>query len=181
MTGYELKRKYFDWICSMICDSRHRKTQYRKLLEHLNDVPFLAILEMDENRSVDGINMRYRFGRDCGYDDRIIASLLDDHPCSILEMMAALAIRCEEHIMEDSDMGNRTGQWFWSMVNSLGLVTMSNDFYNSSYVDNVLQRFINREYRPDGEGGLFIVRNSGQDMRDIEIWYQLCMYLDSII
>ena len=39
-------------------------------------------------------------------------------------MMIALAIRCEEHIMDDPDAGDRTGQWFWSMLVSLGLGSM---------------------------------------------------------
>lgn len=51
----------------------------------------------------------------------MIASYLDNRPCSVLEMIIALAIRLEEHIMDDPDIGNRTGQWFWDMIVSLGL------------------------------------------------------------
>ena len=181
MTRSELKRRYFDWICSIVCDIRHRKTEYRNLLARLNEEPFSYIIEMDGNRAADGINLRYRFGQDCGYDHRMIASYLDDTPCSVFEMMAALAIRCEEHIMEDSDIGNRTSKWFWTMITSLGLIAMDDSNYDEYYVDRVIYRFLNREYRRDGEGGLFIVRNPKRDMRDIEIWYQLCLYLDSII
>ena len=38
-----------------------------------------------------------------------------------------------------------------------------------------------REYAPDGRGGLFTIRNCEEDLRKVEIWYQLCWYLDTII
>ena len=78
------------------------------------------MIPMDGNRAEDGIDLRYRFGHEQHYSDAMVASFLDDRPCSVLEMMIALSIRCEEHIMDDPDVGNRTGQWFWSMIASLG-------------------------------------------------------------
>ena len=47
-------------------------------------------------------------------------------------------------------------------------------------VEDVIERFLDREYGPDGKGGLFTVRHCEYDLRDVEIWYQLCWYLDSI-
>lgn len=54
-----------------------------------------------------------------------------------LEMIIALAIRLEEHIMDDPDIGNRTGQWFWDMIVSLGL--------GSEGLIDVIRRFLNRD------------------------------------
>ena len=39
--------------------------------------------------------------------------------CSVLEMMVALAICCEETYMDNPNIGNRTGQWFWNMVKNI--------------------------------------------------------------
>ena len=111
----------------------------------------------------------------------MIATYLDDRPCSILEMMIALAIRCEEHIMEDPEIGNRTGQWFWNMIVSLGLGHMTDDYFDLAYVEEAVRRFLNREYSRDGSGGLFTIERCPQDMRRIEIWYQMCMYLQTIL
>jgi hypothetical protein len=103
-----------------------------------------------------------------------------DGPCTVLEMMIALANRCEETIMDDPDIGDRTGQWFWGMITNMGLGSMSDDRYDRRYVEYVITRLLDREYEPDGTGGLFTVRDCDRDMRDVEIWYQLCWYLDSI-
>ena len=95
-------------------------------------------------------------------------------------MMIALSIRCEEHIMDDPDVGDRTGQWFWNMLVSLGLGSIDDRKFDRYLVDDVLERFLNREYKRNGEGGLFTV-NNGRDMRQTEIWYQMNYYLREII
>ena len=116
-----------------------------------------------------------------GYRDAMIAAYLDDSPCSVLEMMTALAVRCEEHIMTDPDVGNRTGQWFWQMITNLGLGDMTDSKFDRKYVDLVIQRFLDRTYEPDGKGGLFTIEHCPYDLRTVEIWYQLCWYLDKLI
>ena len=111
----------------------------------------------------------------------MIASYLDDRPCSVLEMLIALAMRCEEHIMDDPDIGNRTGQWFWSMITNLGLGSMTDAKFDRVKINHVILIFLDRKYKPNGEGGLFTVRNCPRDLRTIEIWYQMCWYLDDIL
>ena len=171
---------YFTWLCDLICRDRYsEKTSFVKLLSHLHDTEFYYVLDRDVNRAEDGIYLRYRFSyhnTDIGDD---IESYING-PCSVLEMMIALAIRCEENIMDDPTIGNRTGQWFWGMITTLGLGAMYDTQYDAEYVDEVLERFLKREYERDGTGGLFRVRNCNYDLRNVEIWYQLCWYLDSI-
>ena len=146
----------------------------------LHNTEFVYFLPMDKNRANDGEDLRYRFIEDCSeYNDKEILRCLDE-PCSVFEMMVALAIRCEETIMDDPQVGSRTGQWFWGMIVSLGLGPMMDANYDKKYVNGVLQRFINRHYEPNGKGGLFTIRNCDADLRKIDIWRQLCWYLDSI-
>ena len=102
-------------------------------------------------------------------------------PCSVLEMMLGLAIRCEEDYMDNPVKGNRTGQWFWGMVVNLGLGAMDDSKFDKVFVEDAVRRFLNREYEPDGTGGLFKIRNCDRDLRYVEIWWQLCWYLDSIV
>jgi hypothetical protein len=83
--------------------------------------------------------------------------------------------------MDDPDYGNRTGQWFWTMINNLNLSSMSDERFDGEYVDEVISIFLNREYQEDGEGGLFTIEDCEYDMRTVEIWYQLCWYLNTII
>lgn len=175
-----LENRYFDWICGLVCDDDTR-SYYKKLLCYLHGREFIYTIEMDKNRETDGIYLRYRFAYENCLDSSIIDEYLRDKPCSVLEMMVALAFRCEEDIMDNPDIGNRTGKWFWDMISSLGLDSMDDEKFNKSYVKKIVDRFLNREYKPNGKGGLFTVDNCVCDLRDVEIWYQMCWYLDNIL
>lgn len=175
-----LMNEYFEWMCGLVCTDA-RKPSYRKLLIRLYDTPFTYSMPMDENRAKDGEDLRYRFGRERGISGPDVALCLDGRECSVLEMMLALAIRCEEHIMSDPDIGDRTGEWFWGMVTSLGLNGMTDRGFEREHVATVLHRFLNRTYKPNGEGGLFTVRRKTANMRSLEIWYQAMWYLDEIL
>ena len=131
------------------------------------------MLPLDENRLLDGLDLRFRFADENSY--------YIDGDCSVLEMMVALSLRCEEHIMSDDEIGNRTGRWFWEMIDNLGLESMYDDNFDKVYADKIIYRFLNREYEPNGDGGLFTVRNRNVDLRKVEIWYQLMWYLDEVI
>lgn len=182
MTKNELNNAYFKWLYRLVCkDNRYKRLSYRKLLAYLYEVEFTYSIAMDGNRESDGIDLRYRFGYERGYDQHLIASYLDDSPCSVLEMMVALALRCEEHIMCDPEYGDRTGKWFWDMIKSLGLYFMDDAHFDREVAENFVSRFLNREYKRNGEGGLFTVQNGARDMRTAEIWYQMCWYLNDIL
>ena len=173
-----INAQYFNWLCNIIGSERcFGYVSFNKLLERLHDITFTYCLPRDGNRAENGVSLRYEFALAEGYPD--VPECLDG-PCSVLEMMVALAIRCEG-IMDDPTVGDRTGQWFWRMVTNLGLGAMIDDKFDSDFVDDVILKFLNREYEPDGKGGLFRIRNCEFDLRDVEIWHQLCWYLDTIV
>jgi hypothetical protein len=178
-----IRDEYFKWLCDLVSENRFSKNiSFTKLLTRLHDTAFIYVIPRDQNRAGDGIDLRYRFATRRKYVGQVdeIMSILNG-PCTVLEMMVALATRCEETIMEDTDVGNRTGQWFWGMVTNLGLGSMTDIRYDERYIDDVLTRFLNREYEPDGTGGLFTIRRCDRDLRKVEIWHQLCWYLDSMM
>lgn len=182
MTRDELNREYFEWMYQLVCDDKYyRRLPHRKLLSRLHELDFVYLNDMDSNRASDGVDLRYRFGYERNYSTPMVASFLDDRSCSVLEMIFALALRCEEHIMSDPEIGNRTGKWFWNMVINLGLGEMCDDKFNMEYTDYVIEKFLNLEYASNGEGGLFTIKHCRHDLRTVEIWYQLCWYLDSVI
>ncbi len=172
--------EYYDWLCSFVYDRSRVKYEYisfEKLLYRLHHIEFRYIHPMDENREADGKDMRWRFAQECGYPD--IPDCIEG-PCSVLEMMVALAVRCEETIMDDPAYGNRTGHWFWTMCHSLGLGSESDAVYNERHVDDVIEAFLNHDYEPNGKGGLFWIRNCEYDLREYEIWFQLNCYIKTI-
>ena len=171
--------EYFEWMFNLACGERYSKLiSYRKLLMYLHDVEFTFSIPRDGDRAEDGIDMRRRFELSHDYGD--LSDILTG-PCSVLEMMIALAIRCEETIMDNPDVGDRTGQWFWGMIVNLGLGAMDDDKFDIHLVENSIERFLNRKYEPNGKGGLFTVRHRDRDLRYVEIWWQLCWYLDDIV
>lgn len=175
----EIANDYFKWLCDVVCENRlSDKISYEELLKHLHDTEFRYSMRLDENRANDGISLRYRYA--CEVNDPDLETYLEGR-CSVLEMMVALCIRCEEDIMDDTAYGDRTKQWFWDMISNLGLGSMYNSEYNSTYVDKVLNRFLNREYKSDGRGGLFHIRDCNFDVREVEIWTQLMWHLNDII
>lgn len=179
MTPDELNNEYFEWMYDLVLPSDNNT---RKLLAHLHRVDFTYTIPMDGNRAEDGIALRYRFGDRFGYDPRMIAAYLDTRPCSVLEMMVALALRCEEHIMGDWEREDRTYQWFNLMLENLDLAYMSDFNYDPQAVDYALDIMLNRKYRRDGSnGGLFVVKKPRQDLRSVDIWYQMNWYLNTII
>lgn len=180
-TKDRINDEYFEWMSDIVCGRRYSKEiSYRKLLMFLHDTEFRYSIPKDRNRAEDGICLRYRFTLANDYDEFMIAEYIVG-PCSVLEMMVALAIRCEENIMDDPNVGDRTSQWFWGMISNLGLGAMSDSRFDRDYVFEIVERFLDRDYSPNGKGGLFTVRHCDKDLRKVEIWYQLCWYLDSIL
>lgn len=180
ITQESLINEYFRWLCGFVVGKPFSKSSsYRKLLRYLFTVEFTYTIGMDGNRAEDGTDLRYRFADESDYVYPVIAAYLDDYPCTVLEMMIALSIRCEEHIMEDPDIGDRTGQWFWNMIVSLGLGGMTDPKFDEEKADQIMATFLNREYARDGKGSLFTVSNSRVDMRTTEIWYQMHLYLEA--
>lgn len=177
---FKCNGRYFDWLYDMSCGSQSSHS-YRRLLSHLHDTDFRYTIEMDGNRADDGIELRYRFGSENNMEPYVTALYLDYRPCSVLEMLTALSVRCEVHIMGDPNAGDHAEIWFGKMISNLGLENMYDSRYDEEYVDKVLNRFMDRNYERNGEGGLFIVSDISRDMRSADIWYQMMWYLDEML
>ena len=173
----ELEKRYFDWMVEKVDGPR----EYKKLLRYLFCTPFVFTMPMDGNRYEDGIDLRYRYGAENDISGPQIASQLDYTDCSLLEMMVAMAVRSEEHIMADDDLGDRTSLWFWHMIESLGLLSLTDDRFTEEQAAEAVDRLYERGYSADGEGGLFHVKNAKRDMRRLELWDQMMMYLNEVL
>ena len=145
-------------------------TKYSKLLWQLHNTPFFAKLSMDENRIADA----YEFRRAYSFE-RLT------EPIGVLEVMVSLARRLETDIMYGTATTDRTVDWFWVMIESLGLSDMTDDVYDGTAVGRILRRLLRRTYSPNGKGGLFTVSNPDIDMRNEEIWFQAGLYLTNVL
>lgn len=179
----ELKEQYFTWLYDMMCKNRFSEDiSYKKLFEQLHNRKFIWSIKNDENRAKDGIDLRYRFSM-LYFDDEDVENVIKmlHGPCSVLEMMCGLAIRCEENLMDDTRYGDRTAQWFWNMVTSMGIQTEKDNNYDSEKVAEAIDNVLFRTYRPNGVGGLFVIPGCKDDLTKIELWTQMNWYIDRLV
>ena len=176
----KINNEYFEWMYHLVCNNNMKRgtISFRKLLYFLHSTTFVPNIDLDDNRRIDGIDFRYRFGYENGYPDLYIDEYLNTRDCSVLEMMIALAFRVENEITANYKFGDRTGQWFWSMIVSLGLNSMEDKSFDLQYCISVIDKFMNHKYEYNGKGGLFTLENPNADMRDVDIWCQCMWYLD---
>lgn len=168
---------YFDWLYFRVRNQHHSKrASFRKLLSCLHSIDFRYSVDYDENRAADGVNMRWYYVDDGGYDE----ILQWDEPCTVLEMLIGLAIQMET-IMTHPDIDYQAGHWFWMMISNLGLDYMSDGKFDRRHVYGAVSIFLDRAYEPDGYGNIIFIEDCDTDLRKVEIWQQMCWYLDSIL
>lgn len=176
----QIESEYNEWLLELSENLCADGTSHQKLFEYLYSREFYSNVGRDENRVEDGKDLRLRFSEDSmRYNYRDIYKYLYNYPCSVLEMMIALAYRCED-IMSDFEKGDRTGMWFSKMLHSLHLDEMDDNNYDEQYVEQVVDNLINHKYKRNGDGGLFTINNPRKNMQKVEIWYQMCWYLDEL-
>lgn len=176
MADDRIVNDYFNWLVDTVCDyRRHNKNSYRKLLSLLHTTEFTYLIPKDINREKDGIDLRYKFAYSTHRGN--VADQLEG-PCTVLEMLVALAIRWEIDFMDDPVEGDRTSVWFWDMLHNLNLDVFTNDNFNRGVILQKIEIFLNRRYGRSGEGNIFTLRRDNRDIRDVEIWYQLCWYIN---
>jgi hypothetical protein len=172
MKGEE-RAAYFTWLCTKI----YPKKSYHFLLKTLHRREFYWTVPNDDNRAEDGKKLREEYQRDTAY---ILDYEALDGPCSVLEMLVALAERWEG-ITGCSPDENQSYVWFWLMMENCGLagytdarITAPNAAFE---VDQIIDQVLGRTYRRNGRGGLFPLRRPKEDQRRVELWYQLNAYL----
>lgn len=166
-----LESLYFNWLCAFVTNASKRSTapKYYKLLGELHRTEFVWFLSGDDNRAEDGCDLRKEFLR---------AAQLEADPfwltegCSVLEMLIALSRR------EAWDTERSSKEWFWTMLENLGLATMTDTTnINKKAIESILDVLVWRTYDRAGNGGLFPLRYTKNDQREVELWYQFSEYI----
>lgn len=157
----------------MLIPDDNKRESYQKLILALYNEKFKWFINNDENRADDGERLRIIF------EDETGLWCNNYNPCSILEMLGALALRCNNELMYDPDLGNKTSEWFWDMITNLGLDRMDDWHFDNDEFNIIVKRLNNRTYDKNGFGGPFYIPNFSLDMRKIELWYQLNYYIQS--
>lgn len=137
-----------------------------------------GLVPMDKNRAMDGLQLRVDFMNEHG----VLGSSEERGPCSMFEFLIGLARRMS-FLMGSEDNPHRTAHYFWAMIENIGLKVVSDDYWHSRHgefrVEDAVNRILDRTYDPDGQGSLFPLRGlrPGEDVRTMEIWYQMQLWL----
>ena len=157
--------RYLDFLCKMV--GRYR--EYFLLLEHLHRIEFYSLIPYDENRAYDGEELWELYIR-CSEPP------VPRRPCTVLEMLIGLSKRLE-YCLLDTPWERDLGGWFWILIDNLDLLGFHNEGYNEHVVDFRVINFLDRRYSRNGDGGLFPLSKFKGDVRDIEIWKQMNIWL----
>lgn len=169
-----LNDRYFKYLCDRVRTDK----SYENLLDILFDTEFFGLIPNDDNRATDGMYLRDDY---CNEEGQHALSLSEKNaPCSVLEMLMGLSLRLEIETIQ-SKWEKPPSEWFWILIDNLGLRDLDDDSWVSGESDKIvrttLENWLNRRYLPSGEGGLFPLSVSLRDQRRIEIWYQMSAYV----
>ncbi len=166
---------YFRWLIELIGD-KYIEGNYQKLLWKLYSTDYIWELDYDRNRAADGLFLRHIYARSTGF---LVNFDIENRPCTMLEMMIALARKAEDDIMHDPDFGDRTGYWFWTIIQNLGLDIYDDSYFFESEIDRILDVFLHHRYAKNGSsGGAFPVKTKTRDLRKTDLWWQMNSYLE---
>lgn len=164
---------YFAYLIHL-CNLEKPFKEWENVFRQLHDINFIYVIERDENRAIDGAELRDEFVRleltQYPYG-RIIEEFFT-RPCTVFEMLVALAIRIEgEFIGDPSD--EHPERIFMEMLKNLGLKPGS----PTKYVKETIDRWMDRFFYTNGVGGIFPLKHSTTNQRHVEIWDQMISYI----
>ena len=164
---------YYQWILDKIRGYAEPYFNYSLLLCELHSIEFTYGIMNDENRAIDGVNLRHEY-----MDEQNVPDIFyHDSPCSVLEMMVGLAVRVDREIMRQPGADN-SYQWFWMMIDNLDLSRCTDEHFSSEYVRQQIGKWLGREFQRNGVGSPFPLKiKNCQDQRKQTIWAQMCGYL----
>ena len=185
----DIKKPYFENFVSII-SFNDLETSYLSILELLFNTQLYTPVTDDKNYDI--LENPYEIDENLLSDIVQLEKMLDPDffyrpeyfmKTNLLELLIVLSINMEDHIMEDEVYGDRTGQWFWEMIDNLDL--LDEPYLDSnltsvslSYAKSIILKFLSRDYNPDGSyGNIFIIPGCPQDLAKVNLWTQANWYL----
>lgn len=167
---------YFMWLLSKVGGDEIRWSEYILLFQQLMDTNFTYDRKIDQgkdqNRAIDGINLRVDYEEECLNDVYNVSG-----KCTVLEMLVGLACRIETDIMGEPGEDDPE-RWFELFLSNLGLLAYTDDHYDENQVQMILDDWMKRRISRNGQGGLFPLKDPYcKDQRHVEIWQQMQSYL----
>jgi hypothetical protein len=173
-TSQNLTQDYLNWLGSQIQNEHSNPDKtYQGLLFTMFEKNFEFSMPMDENRMVDGLDLRVEFARENRLRPTALRNL---GPCSFLEVVIGLSRRLAFIAGGDASI------WAWTLLSNLELHRLSDPFTPAKQRKalTIMDTVINRSYSPDGTGGFFPLAWPDEDQTGVELWYQMNAYATEI-
>ena len=175
-----LRKLYYDWLTEQI-EFEDKVNLYEHLLMYLFDTEFvwLAQVPLDENRYIDGLDLRKYYAKLLGPEDgELFLYDMSLAPCSMLEMLIAFADRLTQIV----DLSKEA--FFWMFIDNLGLGWATEYDFDIDIVSEIVRDFMygtvhGRE--PKGKENppvLFPCREVYNNLND-DLYKQANLYLKS--
>ncbi len=175
----KLQGLYFTWLGERVDPESRRIMLNRELYK----IEFRWTIAIDENRKVDGYYLREEFLQTYSEQPTTHADIaaFQAPNISVFEVLVALASRMDFELSDLSDV-SKHHIWYVELLDNLDLALDFTDKlwrWNSDIkVNAIIKTLLDRTYDRNGLGGLFPVKNAVEDMRTVEIWYQMMVYLN---
>lgn len=169
-----LAEDYLHWLEPQLRDEHGNPGKtYWELLNIMFETEFVYVIDMDDNRLADAMELRAEFAKKIRASRAMMLSL---GPCSFLEVLIGLSRR-----LEFAAGGSAPG-WAWHLLDNLELRRMSDPLSRAKQnrVRNILETAIRREYSPDGQGGFFPLAFAEEDQTTVELWYQMHAFIEEL-
>jgi hypothetical protein len=169
-----LEEEYFDCLYDSMVGgiTLPAGEEFYKLFKQLYTSRFYWIVPGDENRAEDGVDLRKQF-ISARKVDPVVPGWTEE-ACSILEMLVAFSDIAEFETDE------KASEWFWIFLDNLDLSGMHDGAFDELKFEEIIYRFVSRDYKYNGQGGLFPLEHPTKDQREVEIWYQFCAYISEL-
>jgi len=169
-----VRKDYILWLSEQIdLDCKDELGGYHFLVKSLFKKEFYWTIDKDENRAEEGKELRVIFSDECGFED--VPDEING-PCSVLEMMIALAKKWNQ-LVSLTEKEDNSVEYFWTMIQNLGFEGCTDDKFDPEMVRDKLDILLDRDYPKNGDGSLFPLKKLKEHQNELEIWYQLQNYL----
>ena len=152
-----ISQDYFNWIVD-----NYWVKELTPIANLLANKDYIWHMTLDKNRAHAGLMLRQQYACEVGvyYEDFAIG------PCTCLEMITALAFQMWQQ------SGAKEPKYFIAE-------DVIPNFDRREISFDVLDRWMRGDYRADGYGSPFYIPNCNRDMRTMDVWSQMNLYLTS--
>jgi hypothetical protein len=166
------EKEYRDWLVTKL---NIVKEDYTHLLRTLYDIEFFSTVKYDEDRGMDGMELRAEWAMEIGYK-----GALDWDTANVLEVFYGIAKRIEFQLFGTSyydDWDSIT--IFWQLISNLGLYEMFGTLsrYTFDEINEKVSHFLNRDYFCHKNCNIFVFKEVPKNLQKLNIWSQMGLYV----